>query len=120
MHNLPQIPHNRPQPAPTHGDNDARETSDPSFVDILIPRDAGRNERLDRLIDWPKVARILDGVHAAFEGRPAYPPLMMVKIIVLQQWYDASDVGMEEALFKAMAHNLRRADGLRAGCLAHG
>ena len=25
-----------------------------------------------------------------------------------------------EALFKAMAYNLRRADGLRGGCLAHG
>ena len=77
------------------------ETSDPSFVDVLIPRDAGRNERIDRidrLINWPKVARILDDIHAAPEGRPAYPPLMMVKIIVLQQWYDTSDVGMEEAL----------------------
>ena len=77
------------------------ETSDPSFIDVLISRRAGRNdrlERIDRLIDWPKVARILDDIHAAPEGRPAYPPLMMVKIIVLQQWYDASDVGMEEAL----------------------
>ena len=77
------------------------ETSDPSFIDVLISRRAGRNDRIDRidrLIDWPKVARILNDIHAAPEGRPAYPPLMMVKIIVLQQWYDASDVGMEEAL----------------------
>ena len=77
------------------------ETSDPSFIDVLISHRAGRNERLeriDRLIDWPKVARILDDIHAAPEGRPAYPPLMMVKIIVLQQWCHASDMGMEEAL----------------------
>ena len=53
-----------------------------------------RLDRIDRLIDWPKVAAILDDVHAAPEGRPA----TMVKIIVLQQWYDSSDVGMEEAL----------------------
>ena len=33
-----------------------RQTSDPIFIDILIPRHAGRNDRLDRLIDWPKVA----------------------------------------------------------------
>ena len=49
-----------------------RETSDPSFVDVLIPRDAGCNDRLDRidrLIDWPKVAHILDDIHAAPEGR---------------------------------------------------
>ena len=77
------------------------EASAPTFVDAFLPPNAGRNDRLDRidrLIDWPKVAAILDGVHAAPEGRPAYRPITMVKIIVLQQWHDASDVGMEEAL----------------------
>ena len=77
------------------------EASDPTFIDALITPHAGRNDRLDRidrLIDWPKVAAILDGVHAAPEGRPAYRPVTMVKIIVLQQWHDSSDVGMEEAL----------------------
>ena len=77
------------------------EASDPTFLDAFLPSNAGRNDRLDRidrLIDWPKVAALLDGVHAAPEGRPAYRPVTMVKIIVLQQWYDASDVGMEEAL----------------------
>ena len=77
------------------------EASDPTFIDVLITPNAGRNDRLDRidrLIDWPKVAALLDDVHAAPEGRPAYRPVTMVKIIVLQQWYDSSDVGMEEAL----------------------
>ena len=77
------------------------EASDPTFIDILITPNAGRNDRLDRidrLIDWPKVAAILNGVHAAPEGRPAYRPTTMVKIIVLQQWRHASNVGMEEAL----------------------
>ena len=77
------------------------EASDPSFIDALITPNAGRNDRLDRidrLIDWPKVAAILDDVHTALEGRPAYRPITMVKIIVLQQWHDASDAGMEEAL----------------------
>ena len=39
-----------------------RQTSDPSFIDVLISHHAGRNnrlERIDRLIDWPQVARIL-------------------------------------------------------------
>ena len=77
------------------------EASDPTFIDAFLPSNAGRNDRLDRidrLIDWPKVAALLDDVHAAPEGRPAYRPVTMVKIIVLQQWYDTSDVGMEEAL----------------------
>ena len=77
------------------------EASDPTFLDAFLPSNAGRNDRLDRidrLIDWPKVAALLDDVHAAPEGRPAYPPVTMVKIIVLQQWHDTADVGMEEAL----------------------
>ena len=36
---------------------------------------------------------------------------MMVKIIVLQQWYDASDAGMEEALQDRLA--FRRFAGIR-------
>ena len=63
------------------------EASDPSFIDALIPHNAGRNDRLDRidrLVNWPKVAALLDDIHAAPEGRPAYPPVTMVKIIVLQ------------------------------------
>ena len=61
------------------------EASDPTFIDVLITPHAGRNDRLDRidrLIDWLKVADLLDDVHAAPEGRPAYRPVTMVKIIV--------------------------------------
>ena len=38
------------------------------------------------------------GVYSAPEGRPSYPPLTMVKILLLQQWYTLSDTLMEEAL----------------------
>jgi len=65
-----------------------------------------------------QVAAILNDVHSAPEGHPAYPPITMVKIIVLQQWRHSSDVGMEEALQDRLS--FRRADGLRGGCLAHG
>ena len=54
------------------------EASDPTFLDAFLPSNAGRNDRLDRidrLIDWPKVAALLDDVYAAPEGRPAYRPL---------------------------------------------
>ena len=78
-----------------------RPASDPSFIDILITDHAGRNDQLDRIdqmIDWPKVAKKVSGIYASPEGRPAYPPVTMVKIIVLQQWYDASDAAIEEAV----------------------
>jgi len=31
-------------------------------------------------------------------GRPAYPPLVMLWVLLLQGWYGLGDPGMEEAL----------------------
>ena len=90
-----------------------RKTSEPSFIDVLVPDHIGRNDQLDRIdqmIDWPKVAKQVNGLYASPEGRPAYPPLTMVKIIILQQWYDASDVAIEEAVADRLS--FRRFAGL--------
>ncbi len=89
------------------------KTSEPSFIDVLVPDHIGRNdqlERIDQMIDWPKVAKQVSGLYASTEGRPAYPPPTMVKIIILQQWYDASDVAIEEAVSDRLS--FRRFAGL--------
>ncbi len=79
-----------------------RPLSEQSFVDVLVPDRVGRNarlERIDEVVDWKKLAKLVNGIYAAPLGRPSYPPVVMVKIMVLQQWYDASDEAMEEALW---------------------
>lgn len=61
----------------------------------------GRNARLDRIaqaFDWVAVERLVSEVYAARTGRPSWPPLMLVKALLLQQWYGLSDPGLEEAL----------------------
>jgi IS5 family transposase len=61
----------------------------------------GRNVRLERIakaFDWRSVERLVAGVYAAKSGRPSWPPLMLVKALLLQQWYGLSDPGLEEAL----------------------
>jgi IS5 family transposase len=61
----------------------------------------GRNVRLERIakaFDWGSVERLVAGVYAAKSGRPSWPPLMLVKALLLQQWYGLSDPGLEEAL----------------------
>jgi len=73
----------------------------------------GRNERLDRidaLIDWTPVEALIGSVHAAAEGRKAYPPLTMIKALLLQQWYGLSDPRLEEALSDTLS--FRRFVGL--------
>ena len=52
-----------------------------------------------RAVDWDRIGKIVDEVYSAPEGRPSYPPLMMVKVMLLQQWYNASDPEMEAALW---------------------
>jgi IS5 family transposase len=63
--------------------------------------DLGHNRRLARIgqvFDWSAIERLVSGVYGARTGRPSWPPLMMFKALLLQQWYGLSDPGLEEAL----------------------
>ena len=76
----------------------------------------GRNERLDRIaamIDWSAIERLVSAIHSAPEGRKAYAPLVMVKALLLQQWYSLSDPRLEEALSDTLS--FRRFVGLGLG-----
>lgn len=77
-----------------------RETSQLSWSDGAVA-DKGRNailERIAALIDWGQVEKLLGTVYASDTGRPAYPPLVMVKALLLAQWYSLSDPKLEEVL----------------------
>ena len=72
-----------------------------SLTDELVKRRAGQNAALGRLaalLEWRPLERALAAVYNAREGRPAYPPLVMFKCLLLQQWYALSDPQLEEAL----------------------
>ena len=78
-----------------------RDMGQPSLAESLLPETLGRNERLERIdevVDWQRLGRLVSGVYSAREGRPSYPPVMMVKVLLLQQWYNLTDPQMEEAL----------------------
>ena len=72
-----------------------------SLTDGLINQRAGRNEwltDLDKLIDWASLDRLLSPIYSSDEGRPSYPVLTLVKLLLLQQWSGLSDPGLEEAV----------------------
>ena len=78
-----------------------REMGHPSLAEALLPENLGKNERLERIdksVDWDRFRQLVASVYCAPEGRPSYPPLLMVKVLLLQQWYSLSDPQMEEAL----------------------
>lgn len=65
-------------------------------------RDQGRNrsslDDLSGLIDWSAIERQLADISSAARGEPAWPPLALFKAMLLQVWYDLSDVKLAEAL----------------------
>src|SRR5947208_7639448 len=76
-----------------------RDVGQASFAEALVR--GGGNARLERitgLIDWSRRDGLVEGIYASATGRPAYPPLVLLKVLLLQGWYGLSDPGMEEAL----------------------
>jgi transposase, IS5 family len=78
-----------------------RELGQLSLADGLVEGGAGRNRQLEKiaaLVDWAAFERLLGEVYAAPVGRPSYGPVVLLKCLLLQQWYRLSDPGLEEAL----------------------
>lgn len=81
-----------------------RDYSQRTFADTLVEGRSRRRARLERLervkglLDWQRIDRVLDGINAAKRGGRGYPPLCMVKALLLAQWHDLSDPGLEDAL----------------------
>ena len=78
-----------------------RELGQLSLADGLVDSGAGRNRQLEKitaLVDWAAFERLLRAVYAAPVGRPSYGPVVLMKCLLLQQWYRLSDPGLEEAL----------------------
>ena len=46
--------------------------------------------RVDGLIDWGPIERMLESLYS-HTGRPSHPPLVLFKILLLQQWFGLSD-----------------------------
>lgn len=90
-----------------------RNMGNPSMIEAFLPEQVGRNERLERIaqvVDWEKMGKLVSDIYSAKEGKPSYPPQIMVKVLLLQQWYNASDPEMESALLDRIS--FRRFVGL--------
>ena len=61
-------------------------------------RSSSTLDRLSELIEWTRVACLLEPLYPANKGEPAWPPLAMFKALLLAVWHDLSDVRLAEAL----------------------
>src|SRR5258708_17547137 len=83
------------------------------MAEAFVHASVGRNVRLEAIaaqIDWRPLEKALAGLRSGELGAAPYPALMMMKALLLQQWYGLSDVGLEEALLDRMS--FRRFVGL--------
>jgi len=88
-----------------------RESGQASFADGWVVGGANqRLERIDRLIDWTAVERLLDPIYAAPTGRESYPVLSLFKAVLLGAWHGLGDPELEAALSDRLS--FRRFTGL--------
>jgi transposase, IS5 family len=84
-----------------------------SLADAVASRRSRSSVKLDRLdaaVDWVLVAEVAREIHGSRYGAPGYPALLMIKALLLQQWYRLSDEALEDALGDRMS--FRRFVGL--------
>ena len=81
-----------------------KNTQQTSLADALVIEHKSLSELDDvhNIIFWPEIENTLSNLYSSVRGAPAYPPLMMFKILILQAWYNLSD----EALEKQIARDL--------------
>jgi IS5 family transposase len=83
-----------------------------SFVEALLYKQLPEDKlsQINNMIDWQPFEKILSKLHPSKEGRPAYNPLQMFKILIIQQMYKHSDPEMEKMLY--VNNSYRRFVGL--------
>jgi len=83
------------------------------FSDGWISPKIGQNAMLERLsaeVRWYRMEKLLVRLRSEGPGRPPKQALMMLKALLLQQWYGLSDAELEESLNDRMS--FRRFVGL--------
>lgn len=55
-------------------------------------------DEIDALVDWEPIKKRLEKMYSRDVGRPAIPPLGMFKLLLLEYFYDLSDVRVVEEL----------------------
>lgn len=76
-----------------------KRTGQLGFADaVLAGSGSGRLDRIDALVRWYRFDKIVSRLRDSGPGRAAWPPLVMVKALLLAALYGLSDRELEEAI----------------------
>lgn len=92
------------------------------FGDGWISAKVGQNavlERLAREVKWYRFEKLLARLRPEGAGRPPFDPLLMLKALLVQQWYRLSDAELEEAINDRVSFRRFLGLPLEAACPDH-
>ena len=72
-----------------------------SFANVLVKTKEELHQTLDALlekIDWSRFDHLLSPIYNKEQGRKSYPNLLMLKCLLLQNWYNLSDYELEKSI----------------------
>lgn len=55
-------------------------------------------EKVNKKVDWDKIERLLAKMYCKDNGRPGFSPIILFRGLLLEQWYQLSDLALEEEL----------------------
>ncbi len=58
--------------------------------------------KVNQVLNWLPLERIARKGYQSETGRPSYPPLVMLKVLLIQRWYDLSDPDTEFVIADSM------------------
>lgn len=73
-----------------------------SFVSHHVDRRTRKNSflrQINAIIDWNPIEKEISKIYKkghSVDGRPSYPGILLFKMMLLQQWYNLSDPGVED------------------------
>ena len=72
-----------------------------NVINSRIGNDFSFLSKVDQIINWEPLLDLINNIHIqdiTKQGRKAYPKLVMLKAILIQSWYNLSDVELENCL----------------------
>ncbi len=77
-----------------------RRSNQKTFFDEIVGYYLPDNHflKVNNIIDWTPIEKRLENLYDPSWGRPSYPPLIMFKALLLQQWFNLSERDLSEAI----------------------
>lgn len=89
-----------------------KNSIDMGFFDMYMVQKTRRQDffnRVNKLIDWDKIEFELNKIYKkgnSVDGRPAYSGLLLFKMLLIEIWYDMSDVECEDFVRDSLSARL--------------